>query len=132
MSARPLALCGVLAALAVVNATSSFTGVELGLNLFNALVVGVLGAPGLVLLILFNLLGMFFRFGGVERLLCFGGAAIFLVFTAYDVQKIKALHAACSHDAALLEKASIFAALQLYLDFINLFLYILRLFNSRD
>ena len=41
-----------LAALAVVNATSSFTGVELGLNLFNALVVGVLGAPGLVLLIL--------------------------------------------------------------------------------
>ena len=42
----------VLAALAVVNATSSFTGVELGLNLFNALVVGVLGAPGLVLLIL--------------------------------------------------------------------------------
>ena len=52
MRARPLALCGVLAALAVVNATSSFTGVALGLNLFNALVVGVLGAPGLVLLIL--------------------------------------------------------------------------------
>ena len=41
-----------LAALAVVNATSSFTGVALGLNVFNALVVGVLGAPGLVLLIL--------------------------------------------------------------------------------
>lgn len=41
-----------LAALAVVNATSSFTGISLGLNLFNALVVGVLGAPGLALLIL--------------------------------------------------------------------------------
>ena len=41
-----------LAALTVVNAASPFTGVALGLNLFNALVVGVLGAPGLVLLIL--------------------------------------------------------------------------------
>ena len=41
-----------LAALALVNATSAFTGIALGLNLFNALVVGVLGVPGLVLLIL--------------------------------------------------------------------------------
>ena len=41
-----------LAALLLVNATSSFTGIQLGLNLFNGLVVGVLGAPGLVLLIL--------------------------------------------------------------------------------
>ena len=41
-----------LAALALVNATSSFTGIALGFNLFNALVVGVLGAPGLALLIL--------------------------------------------------------------------------------
>ena len=41
-----------LAALLVVNATSSITGLSLGFNLFNALVVGVLGVPGLILLLL--------------------------------------------------------------------------------
>ncbi len=41
-----------LAALIAVNATSAFTGLSLGVNLFNAAVVGVLGVPGLVLLLL--------------------------------------------------------------------------------
>lgn len=40
------------AALLLVNATTSFTGVSLGLNPFNALVTGILGVPGLVLLLL--------------------------------------------------------------------------------
>ena len=51
-----LALVGLVllaaAALLVLNATSSLTGLSLGFNLFNALVVGVLGVPGLVLLLL--------------------------------------------------------------------------------
>ena len=41
-----------LAALLLVNATTPYTGLSLGLNLFNGLVVGVLGVPGLVLLLL--------------------------------------------------------------------------------
>ena len=41
-----------LAALGIVNATSAVTGLQLGLNLFNAAVVGVLGVPGLGLLLL--------------------------------------------------------------------------------
>ena len=41
-----------LAALLLVNATTPYTGLALGLNLFNGLVVGVLGIPGLVLLLL--------------------------------------------------------------------------------
>lgn len=41
-----------LAALLLVNASTSFTGLHLGVNLFNGLVVGVLGVPGLVLLLL--------------------------------------------------------------------------------
>lgn len=40
------------AALLALNATSSITGVSLGLNFFNALIVGILGVPGLVLLLL--------------------------------------------------------------------------------
>lgn len=43
------------AALFLLNLTSSFTGLSLGLNLFNALVIGILGVPGLVLLILLKL-----------------------------------------------------------------------------
>lgn len=84
---------------------------------------------GLILLIVFNFAGIFLGFGGMERLLCFAGVAVFLGFTAYDTQKIKALHAAFSHDPAMLARASIMSALQLYLDFVNLFLYILRLFD---
>ena len=38
--------------LLLVNATTAFTGLHLGVNLFNGLVVGVLGIPGLVLLLL--------------------------------------------------------------------------------
>ena len=41
-----------LAALLLVNTTSAFTGLHLGVNLFNGLVVGILGIPGLVLLLL--------------------------------------------------------------------------------
>ncbi len=41
-----------LGSLALLNATAAFTGVSLGVNLFNALVVGVLGVPGLGLLLL--------------------------------------------------------------------------------
>lgn len=43
------------AALYILNLTSTLTGFSLGLNLFNALTIGVLGAPGLVLLVLLKL-----------------------------------------------------------------------------
>ena len=60
------------------------------------------------------------------------GAAVFMGLTAYDTQKIKQLHAAFEGDYEMSKKASIFAALQLYLDFINIFLYILRLLGRRS
>ena len=86
---------------------------------------------GLVALLAFWLLSIFFDLSAFERLACFIGVAIFLAFTAYDTQKIRACHAAYAHDSQMLAKASIFSALQLYLDFINLFLYILRIFGKR-
>ena len=58
------------------------------------------------------------------------GIVIFLCATAYDTQKIKTNYQYFSHDAALLERASIYSALQLYLDFINLFLYLLRFLGA--
>ncbi|GAC1437709.1 MAG: Bax inhibitor-1/YccA family protein [Solirubrobacteraceae bacterium] len=62
----------------------------------------------------------------------FAGVIIFSVFTAYDIQNIKRLAAGGFAGEAMEEKAAIHGALRLYLDFINLFISLLRIFgNSR-
>lgn len=81
---------------------------------------------GLIFLIACTLLSLFLPLGMADRVACLFGIAIFLGFTAYDTQKIRVLYTAYQGDQAMLERASIYAALQLYLDFINLFLYLLR------
>ena len=82
---------------------------------------------GLIFLVLFGFLSLFLPiFSGLERLYCLIGIAIFLGLTAYDTQRIRDYYFACGHDTQMAQKASIFSALQLYLDFINLFLYLLR------
>lgn len=86
---------------------------------------------GLIFLMAFWLFGMFINLAQFEMIACTVGIFIFLVFTAYDTQKIKAYHAAYSADPEMAKKASIFSALQLYLDFINLFLYLLRVLGRR-
>ena len=87
---------------------------------------------GLILLLVFGVISLFFPFGqGVDRVYCLIGIAIFLGLTAYDTQKIKSYYLFYQHDPAMAEKASIFSALQLYLDFVNLFLYLLRFLGRR-
>ncbi len=86
---------------------------------------------GLILLIVFGIVSMFINLGAFEVVLCYAGIIIFLLFTAYDTRKISALYTAYSRDPEMLAKSSVISALQLYLDFVNLFLYILRLMNSR-
>lgn len=81
---------------------------------------------GLIFLIVCTLLSLFLPLGMVDRVVCLIGIAIFLAFTAYDTQKIRTLYTAYQGDTAMLGRASIYSALQLYLDFINLFLYLLR------
>lgn len=81
---------------------------------------------------IFGIVSLFLPFlGALDRVYCLIGIAVFLGFTAYDTQKIRAYYAFYSGDAAMLRKASIFSALQLYLDFINLFLYLLRFLGRR-
>ena len=63
-----------------------------------------------------------------------GGVLIFAGLTAYDTQSIKATyvaHAALG-DAEWLGRAAIMGALQLYLDFINMFMFLLQLFGNRE
>ena len=59
------------------------------------------------------------------------GIAIFIGLTAYDAQKIKRSYEALSGDETMLKKMSVNLALQLYLDFINIFLYLIRIFGKR-
>ena len=70
---------------------------------------------------------------GFDRIACFIGLVVFMGFTAYDTQKIKAFYYSMDPESEMGRKMSIISALELYLDFINLFLYILRLVGiSRD
>lgn len=87
---------------------------------------------GVVFLALFWVVGIFLDLRQFELIVCTVGIFVFLLFTAYDTQKIKAYHQAYSQDAAMAKKASIFSALQLYLDFVNLFLYLLRVLGRRN
>lgn len=87
---------------------------------------------GLIFLIIFGLLSMFIPALDVfDRVVCMIGIAVFLGYTAYDTQKIKAYYSYYSVSPDMLAKASIFSALQLYLDFINLFLYLLRFLGNK-
>ncbi len=86
---------------------------------------------GLIFLLIAGLISLFLPLGALDRVVTLIGIAIFAGLTAYDTQKIKAFYGFYSADEAMLEKASVFSALQLYLDFINLFLYLLRFMGRR-
>lgn len=87
---------------------------------------------GLIVLLAVSIIGMFFL-SPSSILFSVLGIVIFSCYTAYDTQKIKALYFAYAGNESMAKKASIYAALQLYLDFINLFLYLLRIFGrNRD
>lgn len=87
---------------------------------------------GLIFLIVMNLLMMFIPALEVaDRVVCTVGVIIFLGYTAYDTQKIRSFYGAYQADEVMLKKASIYSALALYLDFVNMFLYLLRLLGKR-
>lgn len=86
---------------------------------------------GLIFLLVVGVLSLFLPLGALDRICCLIGIAVFLGLTAYDTQKIRTYHAVYANDPEMASKASIFSALQLYLDFINLFLYLLRFLGKR-
>ena len=87
---------------------------------------------GLFGVILAGLLSLAFRSSALEAAANFVGVVIFVGLTAYDTQRIRALLAdslEVDHDEAI-RKLTVFGALSLYLDFINLFLRLLRIMGS--
>jgi FtsH-binding integral membrane protein len=86
---------------------------------------------GLFGLILASIVNIFMASTQLEFVISIGGVLIFAGLTAWDTQRIKSMYmAGDSSDVAT--KKSIFGALTLYLDFINMFLFILRLFGNRE
>ncbi len=86
---------------------------------------------GVAVLAIFWILAMFIDMTAFERIACTIGVAVFLLFTAYDVQKIKVFHSMFAANPEMAQKSAIYSALSLYLDFINLFINLLRLFGRR-
>ncbi len=89
---------------------------------------------GLVGLIIASLLNFFLQSSGMSYLISYAGVILFTGLTAYDTQKIRNMsHAmSASVDEGQFVKLSILGALVLYLDFINMFMFILRILGRRD
>jgi len=87
----------------------------------------VMGLFGLIIAMLIN---MFLASPGLDFALSIIGVLIFTGLTAYDAQKIKEMYFAADGEEVAAKK-SILGALTLYLDFINLFLYMLRFMGDR-
>ena len=87
---------------------------------------------GLFGIIIATVVNMFIRSSGMSMLISYIGVFVFVGLTAYDTQKIKnmALSQPAGLDGAVIRKGAILGALSLYLDFINLFLMLLRIFGQ--
>ena len=88
---------------------------------------------GLIGLIIASLVNYFLRSPVMSWIISYAGVGLFMALTAYDTQQISRWNASFgqSMDQAQYTKLSILGALKLYLDFINLFLFILRIFGGR-
>lgn len=102
-----------------------FTRVDL--SKFQGLFIG-----GLVALVVVSLLGMFIPSLRNSLMISYAGVILFLAITAWDMQRIKAFYYQSQGNFELQNSLAIFGAFELYLDFINIFLYVLRILGSRS
>lgn len=108
-------------------------GAFAGLSIFGAATradlsaVGRFGMFALIGLVLASVVNMFMHSSGLDWLITFVGVVLFAALTAYDTQRLKALF----QSEATAANLPLAGALTLYLDFINMFLFLLRLFGDR-
>ncbi len=86
----------------------------------------------LIGLIIASVVNIFVASSGLEMLMTYLGVLIFVGLTAYDTQKIKQMFLMAPDASESTQKYAVLGALTLYLDFINLFLYLLRIFGRRE
>jgi FtsH-binding integral membrane protein len=92
---------------------------------------GSLMMMGLVGIIIASIANFFMRSSSLDYIISFIGVLVFTGLTAYDVQKLKRIAAGQQYGQLPLNKLVILGALNLYLDFINLFLFLLRFLGAR-
>ena len=94
--------------------------------------LGSLLYMGLIGIIIASIVNFFIGSSFMHYIISIIGVLVFTGLTAYDVQKIKNIGNQVQEGSESAQKLMIMGALTLYLDFINLFLMMLRLFGSRD
>ena len=85
---------------------------------------------GLIGVIIASLVNIFLKSSGLDWIISVVGVLVFAGLTAYDTQKIKEMYSAYD-DGTVGGRKAVMGALTLYLDFINLFLMLLRIFGDR-
>lgn len=113
---------GTFAAMAFIGYTTKKDLSGMGKILFMALI-------GLIIATVVNI---FLKSSGLDMIISYIGVLIFVGLTAYDTQKIKNMLYGAEFADESYQKLALLGSLTLYLDFINLFLYLLRIFGSRD
>lgn len=89
----------------------------------------------LIGIVIASIINWFMQSSSMDYVISFIGVMVFTGLTAYDVQKLKRIGEGIEAEGAPaveIKKRAIMGALSLYLDFINLFLMLLRLFGRRD
>ncbi len=95
--------------------------------------IGKLLFMGLIGLIIATVVNIFMQSSGLDMIISYAGVLIFVGLTAWDTQKIKRMLSEADYMDEGAQKLALIGALSLYLDFINLFIYLLRIFgSSRD
>ncbi|MDD5368573.1 MAG: Bax inhibitor-1/YccA family protein [Anaerolineaceae bacterium] len=93
--------------------------------------MGSLLIMGLIGVIIASVVNLFLNLSAIYWITTYLGVLIFIGLVAYDTQKLKRMSLTLGGDGQLTQKASILGALSLYLDFINLFLLLLRILGGR-
>lgn len=89
---------------------------------------------GLVGIIIASVINIFLNSSGLNMIISYIGVFVFVGLTAYDTQKLKTMAMSQPEgvDGEVVRKGAILGALSLYLDFINLFLMLLRILGNRN
>ena len=113
---------GTFAVMAVIGYTTKKDLTSMGKILFMALI-------GIIIATVVNI---FLKSTGLQMIVSYLGVLIFVGLTAYDSQKIKQMLLTAPDAGEGAQKIALLGALSLYLDFVNLFIYLLRIFGRRE
>ncbi|MDR1066306.1 MAG: Bax inhibitor-1/YccA family protein [Clostridiales bacterium] len=129
-SGMPLVIFKAFLMTAVFFVTMTIFGMTTKSDLSGA---GRMFMAALVTVIIVSVVNFFLGSALIEYIICYVGVAIFIGLTAYDTQKMKSFYITSSESAGaeMTSKAAIYGALQLYLDFINIFIYLLRILGRK-